>query len=167
MLRVPLLIKFPNSENKGVRIKYNSRLIDIMPTVLDVAGIKYNKDLLDGQSLFTLITGKEKKNRIYISDLAHKDILIPCPALIATNKNQLKFIITKSREGIRYIETYDISKDAEEKYNIITKDDKVREELIASLNKYYQRKMDVKKGKIKVQLNKELEERLKALGYLH
>jgi len=167
LLRVPLLIKFPNSENKGVRIKYNSRLIDIMPTVLDVADIKYNKDLFDGQSLFTLIRGKEKKDRIFISDLAHKNILIPCPALIATNRNQLKFIITKSREGIKYIETYDLSRDPEEKYHIATKDDKVRKELIASLNKYYQRRMDVKKGKISTQLNKELEERLKALGYLH
>ena len=167
MLRVPLLIKFPNSENKGSIIKHNSRLIDIMPTVLDVAGIKYNKNHLDGKSLLTLISGKEKEERVFISDLAHKTIPIPCPALIATNKNQLKLIITKSKEGIRYIETYYLTRDPREKHNIMSKGDKVREELIASLNKYYQRKKDVKKGKISIQLNKELEERLKALGYLH
>jgi len=166
LLRVPLLIKFPNSEYKGARISPVSRVIDILPTILDIAEIKYKKDLFDGKSLLDLITKKEKEDRIFISDLAHKNLPLPCPAIIATNRDYLKFIITKSPEGIKDVETYDLLRDPNENHNIITKANQIRKEVISFLNNYYQGKMQIKRSNAKIRMNKELEEKLRALGYL-
>jgi arylsulfatase A-like enzyme len=166
LLRVPLLIKFPNSEYKGTRISPISRVIDILPTILDIAEIKYEKDLFDGKSLLDLITKKEKEDRVFISDLAHKNLPLPCPAIIATNRDHLKFIITKSPEGIKDVETYDLLRDPNENYNIITKANQIRKGVISFLNNYYQGKMQIKRSNARIRMNKELEEKLKALGYL-
>lgn len=54
--RVPLLIKFPNGEHGGKRIRDMVQLIDVMPTILDVAGVPAPAS--DGQSLLPLINGK-------------------------------------------------------------------------------------------------------------
>ncbi len=166
LLRVPLLIKFPNSEYKGARISPISRVIDILPTILDIAKIKYDKNLFDGKSLLNVITEKEKEDRVFISDLAHKDLPVPCPAIIATNRDQLKFIITKSTEGIKDVETYDLLRDPNENHNIITKANQIRKKVISFLNNYYQDKMQIKRSNARIRMNKELEEKLKALGYL-
>jgi len=141
-------------------------LIDILPTILDITEIKYDKGLFDGKSLLDLITKKEKEDRVFISDLAHKDLPVPCPAIIATNRDQLKFIITKSPEGIKDVETYDLLKDPNENHNIITKANKMRKKIISFLNAYYQRKMQIKRSTDRIKINKALEEKLKALGYL-
>ncbi len=166
LLRVPLIIKFPNSEHKGARISPISRVIDILPTILDIAEIEYEKDLFDGKSLLDLITKKEKEDRVFISDLAHKNLPVPCPAIIATNRDQLKFIISKSPEGIKDIETYDLLRDPNESHNIISKANKIRKSVIAFLNNYYQSKLQIRRSNARIRMNKELEEKLKALGYL-
>jgi len=166
LLRVPLIIKFPNSEYKGARISPISRVIDILPTILDIAEIEYEKDLFDGKSLLALITKKEKEDRVFISDLAHKNLPVPCPAIIATNRDQLKFIISKSPEGIKDVETYDLLRDPNENHNIISKANQIRKSVISFLNNYYQSKLQIRRSNARIRMNKELEEKLKALGYL-
>ncbi|NUM53860.1 MAG: sulfatase [Candidatus Hydrogenedentes bacterium] len=54
--RVPLLIKFPNGEYGGKRIREMVQLVDLMPTILDVAGVAAPAS--DGQSLLPLIKGE-------------------------------------------------------------------------------------------------------------
>ena len=59
--RVPLFVKLPESwkGKKNEKLSALCELRDIMPTVLDIAGVK-NPDSVDGKSLLPLITGKEK-----------------------------------------------------------------------------------------------------------
>ncbi len=166
LIRVPLLIKFPRSAFRGQRITAKTRLIDILPTVLESLQIPYNKDDVEGRSLIEFLTGRESEDRIFISDLAHKDIPEPCPALIATNKNGLKFIIEKSREGIKTIETFDLSRDPEEKNNIFLRAQKLREEVVRFLDEYYLERSKLERRQERIRMDKELEEKLKALGYL-
>ncbi len=54
--RVPLLIKFPKGQHGGKRIRDMVQLIDLMPTILDVAGV--DAPASDGQSLLPLINGE-------------------------------------------------------------------------------------------------------------
>lgn len=54
--RVPLLIKFPNGEHGGKRIRDMVQLVDLMPTILDVAGVAAPAS--DGHSLLPLIDGE-------------------------------------------------------------------------------------------------------------
>lgn len=167
LLRVPLLIKFPNSEFNGARINTRCRSIDIMPTILDVVSVKYDPNSLDGQSLMPLVLGKESKDRIYISDVAFKDVPVPCPALMASNRDQLKFIFEKSQTGIKNIEIFDLEKDQDEKKNLYPRLEKIGEEVRLSLDEYYKIRLETKRKIENLMLDEKMKEKLRALGYLH
>ena len=166
LIRVPLVMKFPNSEFKGTKVKAKSRSIDIMPTVLETASVKYNKKHLDGKSLMDLIEGRELEDRTFISDLAYKNVYDTTPAMIATNENNLKIILSKSKESVKDIEIYDLQRDPKEKTNIIGKQRKFGQKLIDILNEYYREKQKVQRKKEQLQLDEKLKEKLRALGYL-
>jgi arylsulfatase A-like enzyme len=166
LIRVPLIIKFPDSAYKDSRIENMCRLIDIMPTALEASGIKYDKNKLEGRSLFSFLKGNETEDRVFISDLAHKNVPDPCPALIATNSKRLKFIIQKSKEGVKAIEAFDLKRDPRERNNIYKRTQAVRQDILAELDAYYAEKAKLQRNRQRIRMDKELEEKLKALGYL-
>ena len=166
LLRVPLIIKFPDSQFKGKEVSSICRSIDIMPTILEFASVKFKKNHLDGKSLRNLILKKETKDRNFISDLAHKEILDPCPSLIATNHNKYKLILDKTSEGTKNIELYDLSRDPEETTNILRKEGKVGRALFNFITDYYNKKKKTKRKIEKISLDENLKEKLKALGYV-
>lgn len=166
LIRVPLIIKFPSSQFKGKRINTICRTTDIMPTILELASIKFKKNQLDGKSLKDLILEKERNDRIFISDLAHKNLPDPCPALIATNENRLKLILDKTAKGTKGLELYDLLKDPNETKNILQKETKSGRALLKFINDYYSEKNKIQRKIEKVYLDKELKEKLKALGYI-
>ncbi len=166
LLRVPLIFKFPKSAHKGQRVDSLCRIIDILPTVLEMVGIPFEPDSVEGRSLMDFLSGNEKNDRQFISDLAHKNVPEPCPALIATNSNNLKFIIKKSADGIKDIETYDMRRDPREKNNIFLRTQKLRDQVIRFLDAYYEERAKLVRRQERISINKELEEKLKALGYL-
>lgn len=61
LLRVPLIVKFPDSKPK--RIYTRVRTMDINPTILGLANISYDKAALDAQSLLPVIGGDETNDR--------------------------------------------------------------------------------------------------------
>ncbi len=166
LLRVPLIIKFPDSQFKGKKINIICRTIDIMPTVLEFASVKFKKNHLDGKSLRNLILKKETKDRNFISDLAHKGVLDPCPSLIATNMNKHKLILNKAPKGAKNIELYDLSRDPDETTNILGKEGKIERALLRFIDNYYGKKQKIKRKVKKISLDEDLKEQLKALGYI-
>jgi arylsulfatase A-like enzyme len=166
LIRVPLIIKFPGSQFKGKRINTICRTIDIMPTLLEFTSTEFKKNQLDGKSLRDLILEKERNDRIFISDLAHKNLLDPCPAMMATNDNKLKLILDKASKGTKGLELYDLSKDPNETKNILQKELKSARALLEFINDYYSEKFRIQRKIEKVYLDKELKEKLKALGYI-
>jgi len=66
LLHVPLIISLPPVLEKDMREKSPStqvRLIDLMPTILELLGIKHSRKDLQGASLIPVIEGKEKQDR--------------------------------------------------------------------------------------------------------
>ena len=61
-LRVPLIIVHPALYKKGLRIKHQIQLIDIMPTLLDFLGLRVNNVKMSGKSLLPLIEGRAEKD---------------------------------------------------------------------------------------------------------
>jgi arylsulfatase A-like enzyme len=165
-IRVPLLIKFPGSEYRGRRLGSVVRIIDILPTVMDVLDIPFDRGSIEGLSLLPLLTGKETGDRVFISDLAHKNIPEPCPAMIATNRGRLKFILQASDKGPDTVRAFNLLQDPEERTDISHRAPSVREEVLRLLDQYYRSKETLEKGGERIRMNKELENRLKALGYL-
>ena len=68
LLRVPLLIKFPGGRFRGHRETRVARLMDIMPTILDVAGVPASGLNIDARTLRPLLSGKEDKPRIVVAE---------------------------------------------------------------------------------------------------
>lgn len=63
LIKVPLIIKFPGSEYRGQKVDSISRIVDIVPTILEAAGIDTKKFSFDGESLIPYITKKNKDPR--------------------------------------------------------------------------------------------------------
>ncbi|MBP7283325.1 MAG: sulfatase [Leptospiraceae bacterium] len=65
-IHTPLLLKLPN-QKEFKKITSVSRSIDLMPTILEAVKLKKPKDI-DGESLFPMIEGKEKEERLYYGE---------------------------------------------------------------------------------------------------
>ncbi len=65
-IHTPFLLKLPK-QTESKKITNVSRSIDIMPTILEAAKINNPQDI-DGVSLFPLIEGKEKEERLYYGE---------------------------------------------------------------------------------------------------
>ena len=52
-IRVPLLLKLPQNQNAGKRVAARARLVDIAPTILEIAGVPVPSQM-QGQSLLRI-----------------------------------------------------------------------------------------------------------------
>jgi len=177
-IRIPLIIKFPYFHYNGKKIKKIARITDIMPTILDFLKINSNSGRIDGKSLLPLIEGKEKNDRTFFCELALWNSKV-VPTLLATNKGNLKLILNRKilspyveRVSLDFkeimIELYDLAKDPKEKKNLaqIKKYSNLCSQLIKKMEKEYKKIEKKRTVKERVTLDKDLKERLRALGYL-
>ena len=177
-IRIPLVVKFPDAEYKGIQVENIARITDIMPTILDRASIKINRQRFDGVSLVPLIKGKEKKQRTFVSDIALREFKMS-PSVISINKDHFKFILNKkisspyiqrlarNFDGSQ-IELYDLENDPRETKNLAA-NIAYRDmcfELLNNIKQMYEKADKMKKEGDEVTLDQSLRERLKALGYI-
>ncbi len=175
-LKVPLIIKFPESRFKGQKISDTVSLVDIFPTVLEEIAIDTSRLEMDGRSLIPLIAGKEKGDRIFWADVAANILASRLPQRIAMNQGKEKLILNKAfrPEDLEFfvypppvlgpVELYDLEMDPEEKKNIA-------DERVDLANRIIQRIDQIKEaaGKRntrKLAFDEELKKQLKALGYI-
>lgn len=178
-IRIPLIIKFPGQQYRGLRVENIARITDILPTILQFLGIKVSSKLFDGESLLPVLKGKEKKQRSYVSDLALREFDF-APTVIAINQNNFKFIlnrrivspyierISRDFDGSQ-IELYDTETDPKETKNLafhITYRD-LCFELLNKIEELYQKAGQERKKQEEITLDQNLRERLKALGYIN
>lgn len=186
-LKVPLLIKFPGSKFRGLRVENIIRLVDVMPTVLEAVGLDAESLRLDGRSLFPVIKGKEKGDRIFLADILGFRVEgfgqevetpsdMPFPQKIAVNSGKGKLILNRdiSEEDRAFfnppppdlprLEFYDLARDPLEKANIVSQKAALARRLVEELRKIYRKGHIHKPGR--VEIDKTLEEQLRALGYI-
>lgn len=166
LINVPLFIKFPNSKYRGKRLNPVVRLIDIMPTLLEVAGIDYSPFQFDGLSLMPVVKGREKQHRVFMSDFTHKGSEELRPAVVATNKNLFKLIVNRKTPSPK-IFLFDLEKDPLEKNNLGESYSQLVRELFNSILEHYQNFQLVQGRSERANIDKKLEERLRALGYIN
>jgi arylsulfatase A-like enzyme len=173
-VRVPLIIKLPGQPYAGTRVSAQVRMIDIMPTVLDVLGIKSRTAEIQGTSLRPLWenTG-ERGNRIAVSEALNR----PYEAK-SVRTGRHKYIVTiddvtVALHGRGHIpakwrgeELYDLHGDPGERRNLL---DGSQSEEIGSMVNALQRRLreHVRVGgppAEQVRLDTETVENLKALG---
>ena len=79
-IHVPIIIYVPNSTLKGIRIKSQVQLIDVVPTILNLLDISIPRQA-EGKSLIPLISGRQEKDfdKYVFSEDADYDISIRTP----------------------------------------------------------------------------------------
>lgn len=117
LCHVPLIIKFPGQRHAGHVVASQVRLIDIMPTVLDVVGVNDgDRPEMDGASLVSLTAGPRwLQARKPLDRPAITEILLKGERLtVAVRDGHYKFIMRQGGPD----EFYDLKRDPGEKLNL-------------------------------------------------
>jgi arylsulfatase A-like enzyme len=175
-LKVPLIIKFPESRFKGQKIPDIVSLVDIFPTVLEEVAVDTSRLEMDGRSLFSLITGEEKGDRVFWADVAANVLASRIPRKIAMNQGKEKLILNKtfSPEDLEFfvypppvlgpVELYDLEMDPGEKKNIADERAELANRIIHRIDRINE--AAGKRNTRKLAFDEELKKQLKALGYI-
>jgi len=157
VIRVPLIIYYPEMLPKGKRISEMVAHIDIIPTILDVLELPPEKNI-KGVSLLPLILNENQS-------LPRNFIFSQSNNKIAVLGRRWKYIATLNEQGdIKTTEIYDLENDPLEKENLTASSLDIRsaihKHLVSYLQKRKQSQLDLNK------LMPELRKQLKALGYI-
>lgn len=171
LIKIPLIIKFPKSKYKGKRVKKNVRIIDILPTVLKELNIDYSILNFDGKDLFPLIQERKDAERICYAEIPIKGNLGKISVIYKNYKLILNRIIHKDKfkdqAPPEELELYNLKVDPMEKNNLANEDKQMVKYLLEKIEQYSHQEKRIKfKRTEKPIIDKELEERLKALGYI-
>ena len=109
--RVPLIAHFPDGYGAGKQIATPVNIIDIVPTVLDLAGVEERLSL-DSQSLLPLIEGRDL-DRVTFSESHTNGIYAPC-FMARDGDHKLIYI----HEGAGEMQLFNLADDPGEWHNL-------------------------------------------------
>jgi len=173
-LHVPLLFYGPGRIPEGRRVPGQVSLVDVAPTLLDLAGVPAPEGL-DGRSLAPVIRqGEPVRERTLFAearaakhwvDISHG---VPVePPVVAVRRGDRKFVVHHPAEGpARPMELYDLASDPDES-DPLPIDPQTRAEVRALVAGYLRGRVpdEVRREEL-LDENPELRERLRALGYV-
>ena len=160
-VRIPLIIKAAGSAWKGKAIREQVRGVDIVPTILQLAGLRVD-DRIQGRGLLSLIRGRWNQPEL----AAYSETYYPYYHF------QWSPLFSMRARGFKYIdapqpELYDLASDAGERRNIIGERPSMAAYLQETLEGEYQK---FSAGRDEPpepeQMDRATIERLKSLGYL-
>jgi arylsulfatase A-like enzyme len=158
LVRVPLVVKLPAGRGAGRRIAAQVRLVDVMPTILDVAGVGEEPGL-DGCSLLPMLRGEAARGEdcgLAVSEIAESG---DTPT-VALRTERTKFIRRPGKPD----ELYDLAADPGETRNLAGQG-LPEEAVMARLAESIGERRKLAKSE-QVTLDPQLIRELKALGYL-
>ena len=170
LIKIPLIIKFPWDRYAGKTVSQPVSIVDILPTICDFYDIKIRKKShLEAISLLGVIHGEKNSKRIISAYVAPYSLANRIPEKIALISGKHKFIFNQkmTQEDLDFFitkplslshEMFNIFNDPGERNNIISIDRKAVDHFFS-----YRKNLHYKKGK--KGFLKELEEKLKTLGY--
>jgi len=157
-LRVPLIVYGPLLPSPGTVVESRVRLIDILPTVLELLKIKPPKDI-SGQSLLPYIRRRQKADLQSYAESYFPLENFGWSELIGLIDGQWKFIRAPEPE------LYDLASDPHEEKNIINEQAKLAQSLNKKLLDVVA-KIEADRPNPQHQLTREEEMKLRSLGYL-
>ncbi len=174
--RVPLVIKLPGSRDRGRRVEATVGSVDVLPTMLDVAGIRV-KDLRgDGRSLAAAADGGGFEERAMAGFLP-SEFNVDIPERMSVVRGRFKLIrnLPSPAAAAEFyrpapperdpLELYDLAADPGETRNVLAREGKTARELLAIMDAL-RKDLDAAVSR-KWTVDPELRERLRALGYIH
>jgi arylsulfatase A-like enzyme len=169
LMRVPLIMKYPGIIAAGTSIGAPVRLIDIMPTVLDIAGetgwgrsAAWPRLELEGRSLLPLFRGDEEE--LALRDRGN----VYCEgAYVACVRTKLWKYIDSEGHNVR--ELFDLVADPGEKVNLFSQMEEQAGRFAAILEDYAERVrlyQEKHPGPTSTVIDEDTIKRLRSLGYV-
>jgi choline-sulfatase len=110
--RIPLIVRFPDGRHAGQQVTQPVSLLDLLPTLLDLAGVPPELRLpMDGRSLMDLITGAASDARPIFSEYHVEKVHAPC-FMVRTETYKYIYIHGYGRQ------LFDLETDPEEWHNL-------------------------------------------------
>jgi len=161
LIKIPLMIKMPSSIRAGEIISHQVRLIDIMPTLLEILDMDIPESF-QGESLLRLIK-KGRENEIWpaFSEETHWG-----DELKAVRESCYKFI---TNDALDAFQLYNLCSDPGEKKDLAnTEKEKARKmrRIIIRWMRSNLGRVNKMKGEQSVDLDKKTKESLRSLGYI-
>ncbi len=180
-LKVPLIIKFPRQEHRGLKVERWARLIDVMPTIQEAVGIDPDAKALDGRSLMGFLSAsgsktKPDRERPFLSELEPNASDNGLPRRVALSSGRTKIIwnsdfTAAQLAGLAYppprlerYEVYDLDKDPGETKDLSRTSPDLTRKLVALFEKTYKQRTKTTGGR--AAMSDDIKEQLKALGYI-
>ncbi|SEN41891.1 sulfatase family protein [Lihuaxuella thermophila] len=176
-IHVPLIISCPDKLPKNKRITALCQHADLLPTILDIAGVKTPKAIgpIDGRSLLPVIEGKQQEIRPFVISCEANWQLKRC---IRTHQWKLIQSLEKDVYGNPRWELYNLKQDPAENKNVLKQYPNVARKLKNQMNLWVKSMLTKYKKKdpltcgIKVRLHRatvaeeeKVKQRLSELGY--
>ncbi len=155
-LRVPLIMRLPHAIAAGFVVREVVKIIDIMPTILDIMG--FGGDGFSGRSLVSVMKRKQEPGSVILSEYREG-------GLAAIRDERFKLILSFRDDSE---ELYDLENDSEEKVDVSNEYPAVRDRLRSELVKRIQeqkRAGERYQGK-SAREDQYITDQLKALGYI-
>jgi arylsulfatase A-like enzyme len=166
-IRQPLIVRIPEGA-RGLTVPQVVRSIDVMPTVLEVLGLK-PPEPIEGISMVGLMEGKREAPRLAYAE-ALNTIDVHAPAILPEHQKDDLFCMTDGTWKLIYhkhapenTELYNLKADPREKVNVADKHPKVLARLKAALQQ--SGGMEVERVEPAEPMDQETLEKLRALGY--
>lgn len=172
-LKVPLIIRYPKLIPKNKTIDSQVRLLDVVPTIIDILNLKDKKyENMDGKSLLPMILGEERFPEYAFSDNGWIfSIRSENWKLIYIDRDKIKDI-PWSKYYTSYYQLYNLRNDPKETKNLVKEEKTIFLNLRQKLNEYikkarlYQKKLRLKMSEKPNKLDEKAKQRLKSLGYI-
>lgn len=159
-IHVPLIFVLPFPSLHNIAVKDDVSLVDVMPTVLEMAGIPVPSQV-QGRSLVPLFFGDPTSQDSYaFSETYYPRFHYGWSELQSIQDGKYKLIVSPQ------MELFDLEKDPEEEVNLAEKEkaiaEKLEGEMGKALKKFSQGQFQTDYGKI----DEETREKLASLGYI-
>jgi arylsulfatase A-like enzyme/Tfp pilus assembly protein PilF len=153
-LRVPLIVRLPGGQRRGGRIGGPVGLVDVAPTLLELAGAP--ADGVDGQSLVSALTSRRAADRTVYSETLYPRLHFGWSDLASAVDGRYHYIRAPKPE------LYDMASDPRERTSIAEARRSTADALAAWLERTTAGSPVAEPAKV----DADVRERLKALGYI-
>jgi arylsulfatase A-like enzyme len=127
VMHIPLLVKFVGKNAPVGSVDALTQTVDLLPTILDLLGIAYPREQVQGRSLLPLLAGKKKQVNEYV--FARTDHGLPPTRQASYLVRSLRWALIL-REGGKERELYDLRADPGQTRNLIAQQPDQAEKMV-------------------------------------
>jgi choline-sulfatase len=112
--RIPLLVRLPDGTGTGTAVDAPVSLLDLAPTLLDLAGVPDDERLpVDGRSLAGLLRGGREPDRVVLSEYHVEKVRAPC---FMARRGRWKYVLVHGHDE----QLFDLEADPGEWTNLVS-----------------------------------------------